>query len=293
MQNVVRTGARASGVGVMLVALLVSSSAGRQPLHDPLETKIANVTQRLSESSEDRGLLAQLHLERAGYLRRARKFAYARIDLDRAGVLSPQLFEVQLQRSVLLRDMGQPDAALRCVDLYLARGSRTRRALRLRARLLAQLGRHVDALRDYEQLLAHEANPTAEDFVERARLQRALGDTRSALAGLAEGARRLGVAPALEFMALELECERGEFQRALDRIERLAQASARKESWLKRRGDVLLLAGRPADAIAAYKQARAAIARLNPRRRGTRACLARARELDRLLADNRSPKRPK
>ena len=71
--------------------------------------------------------------------------------------------------------------------------------------------------------------------------------------------------------ALELEIRLKRFDAALERIERIRAALPRAETWLARRGEVLVLAGRREEARESFVEALAKIAALTERQRSTQA----------------------
>jgi hypothetical protein len=79
------------------------------------------------------------------------------------------------------------------------------------------------------------------------------------------GIKRFGPIPALQTPAIDLELSRTNYSGALVRIETVLPQLLRKENWLARRGDVLLVAGRNAEARQSYREALAVISAL-PRR---------------------------
>ena len=64
--------------------------------------------------------------------------------------------------------------------------------------------------------------------------------------------------------------------------------SGRKERWHALRGDILTRAERPAEAHVAYSEARAALARLRPSQRQTRAMIALEAHVVRALSRSSS-----
>jgi predicted Zn-dependent protease len=98
-----------------------------------------------------------------------------------------------------------------------------------------------------------------------------MGKVDLALDGLDEGLERLGQPVTLQLYAIELELRQDRYDQALARLDRIAARSPRKESWLIRRGEILELAGWPADAKQAYIDALAAIDSLPATRRWNRA----------------------
>ena len=92
-----------------------------------------------------------------------------------------------------------------------------------------------------------------------------------AILSLDEGIGRLGPVISLMQPALELEIRLKRFDAALERIERIRAALPRAETWLARRGEVLVLAGRREEARESFVEALAKIAALTERQRSTQA----------------------
>ena len=67
--------------------------------------------------------------------------------------------------------------------------------------------------------------------------------------------------------AIDLELKRKNFDTALKLLDSVAARSPRKETWLARRGEVLLQANRPDEARKAYSDALTALGTLPPARR--------------------------
>jgi predicted negative regulator of RcsB-dependent stress response len=63
----------------------------------------------------------------------------------------------------------------------------------------------------------------------------------------------------LQLYALELELGQKNNDAALARLDTIIERAARKESWLARRGDILLTSGRPAEAQKSFESSLAAI----------------------------------
>jgi predicted negative regulator of RcsB-dependent stress response len=121
------------------------------------------------------------------------------------------------------------------------------------------LGDTQQARASYSRALSLLEEPTPELFLERTALP-ATVEVR--LAELEEAMARVGAAHVLMLRALELEIAAGRTDDALRRINQLAAQSERKETWWKRKGDLLAASGRSHEARLAYSQARAAIAAL-------------------------------
>lgn len=257
-----RTRVRARSTALCLAFALVTPNASA---HEGLHEQIAALTRELAAHPDDPSLL-----RRRGELHRLhRAWHEALADLNRAARLAPALDGLALSRGHLYVDMGLPASARAVLDASLARHPDDDACLALRADVRAALGDAEGAIRDYTAAIAFADPPLPDYFIERARVQASLGGEHvaGAVRGLDEGIARLGTVPSLEMLGVDLERSRGAFDAALERIGRIAAASPRKERWLAWRGDVLLQAGRNADAAAAYRAARDAIARLKPKLR--------------------------
>jgi tetratricopeptide (TPR) repeat protein len=222
---------------------------------------------------------ATLYLER-GELHRERgdsRSAFA--DFDRAGKIAPDLAEVDLHRGRLQLDLGQLERARASLTRYLGRRPDVIEGVIQHARLLAACGEPLPAAAGYARAIelagAGGGRPSPDLFVFRARALLAAGPRHraAAVAALDDGYRRLG-ATALAALALDVVIDLGEWDEALGRIDALAARSARQEGFHARRGEVLVRAGRPAEAAKAYTRALAAIGELAPARRETRAVRA-------------------
>ena len=126
-------------------------------------------------------------------------------------------------------------------------------------------------------------NPRPELFLERAALH---GSPREAIRSLDAAIARIGPVHTLQLRALQLEESAGLIDSALVRLEAIADHSERKETWLKRRGDLLVRAGRGREALHSYTEALAAIAALPAWLRESPDTLQLVAELTRLVPAN-------
>jgi predicted negative regulator of RcsB-dependent stress response len=83
----------------------------------------------------------------------------------------------------------------------------------------------------------------------------------------------LGPLVTLELCAVDIEVKDKQYDAALARLDLLAAKSPRKESWLARRGDILLQAGKTEEARKAFQTALDAMETLPPARRNVPAML--------------------
>jgi tetratricopeptide (TPR) repeat protein len=224
---------------------------------------------------------AEFYIDRGDLYAEHLDWVPAEANYLRAAELAPNLPRLDRARAALELATGRAKDARVKLDRTLARNPHDPQALLLRSRALAKLAAPDAALADLTAALALVSAPPPELFLERAALIRSPAE---AIRSLDEGIARVGPAPALHLRALALEESSGRIDAALARIDSLAAASERKESWLKRRGDLLARAGRQGEARAAYASALAAIATLPAWLRESPDLAQLATELTRLAA---------
>jgi len=249
--------------------------------HADLERQIEAITERLSSDPEN----AALYLRRAELHRLHGDGSAARVDLARTRRLDPALAGVDLSLGRLWLGEGRPDRAVDALGRFLDQQPDSSDGLALRARARMELGRHASAVEDFDAAILHHPSPGPDLYLLRSRALQAAGTSYrpAALEGLEAGLRSTGGAVLLELEALELERALGRFDAALIRIDRLAAASPRPESWLIRRGEVLEAGGRAGEAAAAYRGALAAMAELPPGRRDSPGVTKLAEQADSAL----------
>jgi len=171
-------------------------------------------------------------------------------------------------------DQGSYKKALKHLDRALVQEPDNVRALAARAKTFRLLGNPLAAAADYKRAIdtfTDPDNPLPEYYFEAARAFETAGTTYigAALQTLDAGTGRLGNIRILEDYAIELECKRNNYPAALLRLDRIIAQSARKESLLARRAEILLAAGQPAEAEADFAAALEAIDDLPAQRRHT------------------------
>ncbi|MFN0317553.1 MAG: tetratricopeptide repeat protein [Burkholderiales bacterium] len=242
--------------------------------HGDSHERIEALSEQLKQQPES----APLYLRRGQLHRQEGRWDAALKDFERAIELDSELDEAVLMRGLTLLDARSPTAAIAALDSFLARSPSHHVALLTRARAWASLGAGHAAASDFSRVLAQR--PSADLYVERARALASMGAgyMDEALRGLDEGIAALGPNVVLIDVAVELELARGEPEKALERLAQRTGEAASPESEM-RRGEILEQNGRVAEALAAYKQARQALAKRALVRRHTRA----ASELDNRL----------
>lgn len=240
--------------------------------HGDLHEQIVAISRRVEADPTN----ADLILRRAELFREHEQWPQADADYERAGKLAPDNPAISLGRGKLYLAMGRLDAARAALDSVLDQQPTHVDALATRAQVLQALGDHAAAASDYAQTIAIASSPEPDFYLGLARSLSAMQPARDdeALASLDAGVARLGKLPTLSLAAIELQARRGEFDDALRRLDKLREGQARQEAWLQRRGDILMAAQRPDEAMQAWRDAMVALEALPPRLRGTGAMLA-------------------
>jgi tetratricopeptide (TPR) repeat protein len=259
------------------VALIALSAPRPVRAHADLLLQIEDLTQQILKNPTN----AELYLRRGELRRTHLEWDFAAEDYDKAEELNSALDAVVLARGRLYLDSGWPLSAKACLDLYLSRVPNNAMALVTRAHILTRLQMRMAAAQDYTRAITLSPEPGPELFIERAQAFSGEGPTyfAEALKGLDEGVQRLGPLVTLQLLAIDLELRQKGFDRALARLDTVAEKSPRKETWLVRRGEILVQAGRPAEAKQAFQSALAALDKLPPTRRNVPAMLELQRRL--------------
>jgi predicted Zn-dependent protease len=239
--------------------------------HEGLHEQIAAITAKIKRDPKN----ASLYLQRGELHRLHRDWERAAADYDRAERLQPGLKIVDLARGKMLFDAGKLQRAKLTLDRFLSRQPGHYEGLITRARVRAKLGARIDAAKDFTQALSLSSVPEPELYLERTNVL-AADEQRieEALTGLDEGISKLGPLVTLQLAAIDLELRRKNYDGALVRLDQISAQSQRKEAWLVRRGEILILAGRDAEARVAFNAALTAIESLPPAYRQSRAVSA-------------------
>lgn len=262
--------------------------------HADLLIQIEEATRDIAKNPKD----PELYLKR-GELHRAHvewEAAYA--DYERALALNPSMAEIELYRGRLFVESGWPLSAKACLDRFLARHPSHMNALIVRGRALVRLNLGLAAAQDFDRAIALAPEASPDLYVERAQVLTGEGPEHYAAAVrcLDDGIRKIGSLVTLQVFAIDIELKQQNFDGALERIDKIAEKSPRKETWLARRGEVLVQAGRPAEAAKAYKSALAALQTLPPTRRNVPAMVELERkirrEVDALSGNGAAPAKP-
>ena len=255
---------------LMLAVWLAAPWSGRA--HGDLHDQMASVTGQIQQEPAN----AVLYLKRGELHRAHGDWDDALADYDQAARLVRDGTDLDFFRGRLLLEAHRAKSARACLDRFLARQPDHAEALIVRARVLFQLGEGLAAAADFNRALGRLAEPKPDYYLERAQALISAGDARleEAVRGLDEGMKRLGPLIALQLRAIDLEVARKNFAGALLRLDTVLEQSPRRETWLARRGEILLQAGRGQEAREAFDRALKTIESLPVNSRKTRAMLA-------------------
>jgi tetratricopeptide (TPR) repeat protein len=239
------------------------------------------LVEELSKDIEKDPKNAELYMRRGELYRSHMDFDQASADYDAAQRLNPAFDAVDLARGRLHLEAGWPLSAKAWLDRYLVKFPKDPGALTARAQALTRLQLRLEASRDYTMAIALSPDPGPELFIERAQALSNEGPEyiAEALHALDEGVKRLGQLVTLQLLAIDLELKQKNFDGALSRLDKVAEKSPRKESWLVRRGEILIQADRLEEAKKAFQSALAALESLPPTRRNVPAMLELQRRI--------------
>ena len=246
-------------VGLVVACYLAPSLFAHPGTHKQL----TQLNARLRKDPDN----AELLLRRGEAHRIHRDWKAAETDYSRARELAPALAWVDLCRGRMLLEADRPQEALGFFERFLVAQADHVEARVFYARALSAVGRRKEAAVEYTRALDVARRPLPEYYIERTKVLTEIGEVSAALRGLDEGVERLGRPIALELHAIGLERERGDYDAALGRVERIAATSTNKPRWLAERGDILVAAGRWEEGLDAYRSTLVTIDTLPAKRR--------------------------
>ena len=257
---------RGCGKAFAIVIVLSASLPGRGFAHGDDQLIIDALTEELAKAPE-----ADLFIRRGELYRHHQEWAKAEADFLAAARLEPKLAIVDFFRARALLESGAPLKARPLIERYVSAMPGEAEGWFLRGDLLGALGQHDAGAADYAEGLRRTSRPLPEHYLRRARFLAAIPnvDPARVLEALDEGIARVGPIISLLDQAITFELQRRNFDGALQRVEVAMEHTPRRETWLVRRGDILMKAGRAREAAASYRAALAAIADLPPRYRET------------------------
>jgi len=248
-----------------LLALVTVTALAHGPLHE----QITAVTAEIAKSPRN----AALYIKRGELNRLHEAWTDAQADYLDARRLDPALTEVDLAFGRLWLAMGKPKTAIAPLTEFLKYQPTSSEGYRVRAESYDAAGAFAEAAADYGRAI-QSGDHDIELYIALAVALDKAGDASSAIRRLDEAIRKFGSLVTLQETAIALHSKAKQWDAALARIDTMSASAPRKETWLARRGDVLIQAGRLAEARRAYRQAMDAIESLRPSLRNTDAMTA-------------------
>ena len=246
------------------LALLCPGAAGA---HDGSHERIDRLTAAIAEAPSSAGLYA----ERAAVYRDDEEFNAALDDYERAIRLDPVALGVSIQYAETLFEAGRVPQSLEAVEGFILDHPDDLAARLLYARILAKMGSHEEAARNFQRVVADAVaanrKPSPDLVLQWANALSNSGDAEAAIAALDRGCELLGRLMVFEERSIALETDLGRFESALQRIDRIMASTPRKERLLVLRGETLEAAGRIAESSAAYREALESLSALPTRLR--------------------------
>jgi predicted Zn-dependent protease len=265
------------------VSLLLFTPVPPLAAHGDLHDQIERLTGEIKQNPQN----GELYFRRAELHRVHRDWDLALADYEMAAVLAPEMAAVDLARGRLLLEAGWPRSAIVFLDRFLEKHTRNADAFALRGRASVELEMYLEAVPFFDRAIAAGNTPNPEHYLERAWALKAAGadQVENALSGLDEGMKKLGPLVVFQLSAIDLEVERGNFDDALERLDRASARSPRKETWLFRRAEILARAERPQEARNALEAALEALNALPASRRHVPAMTELEQKINRLLEE--------
>ena len=239
--------------------------------HGDLHERIEELSVRIDKDKSN----AELLVKRADLYRQHREFASALADINRARSLRSDPQDTFLLALTLL-DSGKISEAKAHLDELLRIAPSHSAALVSRARANVRLENDLAAANDFATAAPLLQRPDPDLYLEHARCLARAGQGSRATEIIDQGLQRLGPIPSLQLYAVELHVSLGSFDSALTRLAAMDTGPAMRFDLMQLRGEILLKAGRRAEARETFEFALASLengGRMNPRLQAIRTTL--------------------
>lgn len=235
------TGMRQLAVTLLLLPLLWLSASAHEGLHERIEA----ATNAIKKDPKN----AQLYLERAELYRQHSAFALASKDLDSARKLAPEMAVIELLRGKLLLSSKKTTRAEGTVSEFLAKNPDSYEGLVTMSEIKIALKKDAEAVTFLTRAIELSPRDSIDLYIGRAQLQLKIGRGEDAVNGLDDGMTRLGRLISFETAAIDIEVTRRNFSGAVARLDGLIDKMPRPWTFLVRKGEVLIMAGRGCEAV--------------------------------------------
>jgi tetratricopeptide (TPR) repeat protein len=248
------------------VSVVVLIQAPSLCAHGGFHERMQQLVAAIERNPQD----ARSHFELAEIFCQHGDWAFALASADSADERQPGRFPTDLVRGEALLGAGQPAKAKIALDRFVAAHPDNARARLLRARATTAISGIEAALGDFRAAAVATAHREPDHAREAAAALTRCGHRDEAINILARAIDHFGAEPGLLRDALELEVAAGKWPPALTRVAALQASAPRPEPWMARRAEILTLAGRPAEARAAWTTFLAHLESLPNLERGSR-----------------------
>lgn len=233
---------------LLCLGLLLTFQAAAHPGHDD---QLEAVNKAMAAAPQEQ----VLYIQRGNIYAEIGHYSEARQDFGRARELGPGA-RVDFAESVMHYRKGDPGTALRLVDKHISHFPNDPGGYEHRALIARETGNHAQALADLRTYFNLRERPNPGLYVSAARMLQEDGRNSDAIAVLDLGLEQLGTIPQLQRYAVELELEQSRPEAAIARMESLRSALRDSASWKLDMVDLLIAAGRGAEAATLLQAAR-------------------------------------
>jgi tetratricopeptide (TPR) repeat protein len=236
-----------------------------------MHLQIIEITKQIEQNPTN----VDLYIKRGELHRYHQDWDAAQADYDRALTLNPKLEIVDFVRGRMYLEANWLLSANVVLDRFLTKQPSHLDALITRARTLTKLERRLDGAKDYSKAIALSTESRPELYFERAQALAGEGGPhlKEAIAGLDEGIKKLGPLVTLQLCAIDIEVQHKQYDAAVTRLDQVITKAPRKETWLARKGEILVLAGKKDEARQAFRSALQSMETLPPGRRNVPAMI--------------------
>ena len=226
-------------------------AAGIAFAHGEFHVQIEAVNKSIAQAPRN----SALYVKRGEMYRMHGDWVTAESDFDRALVLDPNAAEAILGRARMAADRGGLVRALALLGEYLVARPNSEVGFALRADVGKRLGKWKEAAADYEVAIRISTEPTVDYYLGKAEALSKVGSDGAAIEAIDAGISRLGALVTLDQWAVDFLVSKKRWNDALNRHSRMVASAPRKESALTRHGEILMAAGRFAQAKVSFQAA--------------------------------------
>lgn len=266
----------------IIVSFCVLSSFLAFP-HGDSHKRIAEINIALLEDPNN----AMLYFKRACLYLDHNELTKALYDFDKSTELNPELLITYLRRTEVFYKLELYDEALKEVNHYLnSETEKMEYAYLYRARTFAKLKRIDKSVHNYKKVLETNIPELPEVYHELADVFLEVEPISylNALECLQQGIEKFGDIQSFHSRIIELHILSGNNDAALVHLDEQITKMTRKETWYKRKADLLVKMNRISEAKSEYQLALNAISLLSMHRRNTEFVITLQKDIEQALS---------